>query len=536
MPDRILSLQRESLTYDETGFFGESVLDYLNDEPKLRPYYGRRPQIPSFKDQMVEKAATYAHRSLLVSALKRQYSDAGLKSDAIDPLSDPNTFTLTTGHQVCLFTGPLYFFYKIITTVKAARELSAKYPEYNFIPVFWMATEDHDFEEANHFSLGENHKIEWESGQGGAVGRMELVGMEEVYESLKSSIGLGYRSGELLELFESAYLKHETVAAATRYLVDRLFGHLGVVCIDGDDPELKSAMVPYFERELEENVSFRAMRRTNEELKEHYRLQVNPRPINLFYIDQEFRERVVRTDEGVFEVLQTSLRFDLDELKKHLREHPERFSPNVALRPLYQEVILPNLLYVGGGGELNYWFQLKSVFQSYEVPMPILLLRNSALLIDRGTAKLMDDLNVSVHHLFLNDRIELEKQLVSTYSTENLSLNDRLMELQALYGKMEAELSKVDKLLEKSVRSGYVRSERIVKNLEKKMLRAERKKHEILTNRLERIYSKLMPNGRLQEREINFTPFYLEFGAEFADLLLENLDPFEGKFTVLSIK
>ena len=530
-----LSIERKTISYRDTGYFGKAVLDYLRDDEKLKPFYGRRPEIESFEAQLVEKAASYDHRDVLVSALREQYAKAKLKSTSIEALADEKTFTVTTGHQVCFFTGPLYSFYKIISTINTCKKLEEKQPEYRFIPVFWMATEDHDFDEANHFFLP-NGKIDWESGQGGAVGRMDLVGMDEILELMKEKLGIGYRSGEILEIFKSTYLKHKNVADATRYLVHHFFGSYGVVSLDGDDAVLKGAMVSAFAKEITEQTSIKAISKTNKELQENYSLQVTPREINLFYLHDQLRERIVEAEDRTYEVLNSTIRFSAAELKEEMEQHPERFSPNVVLRPLYQEVILPNLAYIGGGGELNYWFQLKGVFESFNVPMPILMLRNSVMVIDQASSQRMDKLGLTMEELFRNSAFELEQELVKETSDEELNLKEAHEKLEALFLEMEHKLKRVDKLLERSVRSGYARSERIVQNLEKKMLRAEKKKHNILIGRLDKIRGALFPREGLQERNLNFAVLYEEFGSDLVPMLVDNLDPFSGDFTVLRVK
>jgi len=530
-----LSIERKTISYRDTGYFGKAVLDYLRDDEKLKPFYGRRPEIESFEAQLVEKAASYDHRDVLVSALREQYAKAKLKSTSIEALADEKTFTVTTGHQVCFFTGPLYSFYKIISTINTCKKLEEKHPEYRFIPVFWMATEDHDFDEANHFFLP-NGKIDWESGQGGAVGRMDLVGMDEILELMKEKLGIGYRSGEILEIFKSTYLKHKNVADATRYLVHHFFGSYGVVSLDGDDAVLKGAMVSAFAKEITEQTSIKAISKTNKELQENYSLQVTPREINLFYLHDQLRERIVEAEDRTYEVLNSTIRFSAAELKEEMEQHPERFSPNVVLRPLYQEVILPNLAYIGGGGELNYWFQLKGVFESFNVPMPILMLRNSVMVIDQASSQRMDKLGLTMEELFRNSAFELEQELVKETSDEELNLKEAHEKLEALFLEMEHKLKRVDKLLERSVRSGYARSERIVQNLEKKMLRAEKKKHNILIGRLDKIRGALFPREGLQERNLNFAVLYEEFGSDLVPMLVDNLDPFSGDFTVLRVK
>ena len=522
----------EYMPYADTGCFSRVVLDFLIGDEKLKPFYGRRAVPESFAEQMEEKSAHYAHRDTLVRALKRQYADAGLKQPTIDTLGDSNAYTITTGHQVCLFGGPLYFFYKIITAVNTCRRLAETYPDKKFVPVFWMATEDHDFAEANHFYLP-NGRVEWESGQGGAVGRMTTVGMDEVEADVRRLLGTGYRSEELISMFHKAYVEHETIADATRFLVHTIFGHLGVVAIDGDDAELKAAAAPMFHRELLEGLAAKSMRVTGKALDKHYPLQVHARDINLFYLGDGFRQRIVAEGDDQFSVVHTGLRFKRDELLAELDAHPERFSPNVALRPVYQEIILPNLAYIGGGGELAYWFQLKGVFEAFDVPYPVVMLRNSLAVTTVEAERLIAKLDLDVHTMVCTSGEQLEESLIKSNAAHTLDLKVELEELEALFGRIKSRAGRVDKLLERSTDSGLARAERIVHNLEKKMLRAERKKQEILTGRLAKLQGVMFPNGGLQERHYGMALPYMEYGREWLDGVIKHTDPFAGQFTVL---
>ncbi|MCA1761923.1 MAG: bacillithiol biosynthesis cysteine-adding enzyme BshC [Cryomorphaceae bacterium] len=521
---------KQEVSYDETGFFSKIVTDYLSGDKKLKSFYGRLPELDSFRDQIASKS-DFAHREVLVSSLKRQYGKVKTPPKSIDKLTDNKTFTVTTGHQVCLFTGPLYVIYKIVTVVNTCKALKAKFPEYDFVPVFWMATEDHDFEEANHF-VTNGKKIEWESGQGGAVGRMKPEGMDAVVGMLKDALGMGYFSGELIALFERAYEKHDTISEATRYLIQALFGDEDVICIDGDDPELKALAVPVFIKELREKFSFKAVSRTNDELRELYNLQVHSREVNLFYLGEQLRERIVQNDDGDYEVLNTRLSFTVEEIENELKAHPERFSPNVILRPLYQEVILPNLAYVGGGGELAYWFQLKGVFDEVHVSFPILLLRNSVLIASEKSTEILEKLGLEWRDVFRTTH-ELEERLIKLKTDERMNLDLEREKLEMLFLDIETRLGKIESTLEKSVRSGYARTDRIFLNLEKKMIRAEKKKQEILIQRIEMLKKELFPMDGLQERIENFSSLYAKIGEVLIDHLLKELNPFDKKFTIL---
>ncbi len=524
-----IQFESTRFAYKDTGFFSPIITDYISKSARLAPFYGNFPLPESFSDQL-ESKKDFPFREILVDALKKQYKKSKIKSPVIDDLLDEKTFTVTTGHQLCLFTGPLYFVFKIISAINTCKRLKEEYQSYNFIPIFWMASEDHDFEEANHFFLRDK-KVEWESGQGGAVGRMKTVGMSELSEEIKDAFGVGYHASELFQLFERAYTRSENMADATRYLVHELFGDYGVITVDGDDKALKSLATPYFEKEFESETSFNAVRKTSAQLEESYDLQVTPREINLFYLDDELRERIIRR-EGRFVVNHTDIEFSKKEIIELLHKSPEKFSPNVVLRPFYQEVILPNLAYIGGGGELAYWFQLKGVFEEHGIPFPILMLRNSAMIIDSETRSTINKLGLDLGNVF-QDQIRLEKLLIKENGSDQLNLDAEAEEIERVFGKIESRLKEIDPTLERSARSGFARTERIVKGLEKKMFRATRKKEKNLVNSINQIKTNLFPSGGLQERKWNFSVFYAEMGDSFIEECLKYLDPFDSTFTVL---
>ena len=234
----------ECIPYRKTGYFTKLITDYLDQSESLRPFYNRFPSIGSFESQIREKQKNYQqkHRQVLTETLKEQCRDIELSEFSlahIESLSDKETFTVVTGHQLNLFTGPLYFLYKIITTINLCEELTAQYPKYNFVPIYWMATEDHDFEEINYFNF-RGQKIRWNKESDGAVGRLSTDGLGDVYDALEKSLGQNRQAGELLQLFKKSYLEHDRLTDATRFLANELFGQYGLVVVDGDDPRLKS--------------------------------------------------------------------------------------------------------------------------------------------------------------------------------------------------------------------------------------------------------------------------------------------------------
>ncbi|PZO28682.1 MAG: bacillithiol biosynthesis cysteine-adding enzyme BshC, partial [Flavobacteriaceae bacterium] len=288
----------DCISYQESGYFTSLINDYLNQKSDLQSLYHRFPSLENFEKQLLEKEKNFnsdiAKRKTLVSVLEKQYSGlsvSDLTKWNILALENPKTFTVTTGHQLNLFTGPLYFLYKIVSTINLTKQLKLKYPEYNFVPVYWMATEDHDFEEINYFNL-HGKKVRWNTESGGPVGRLSTKGLEEVFEVFSLELGIGKNAEYLKKLFEESYVRHNNLADATRFLANELFGKTGLVILDADSKELKKHFAPYVKEELLNQTAHKKVLETSEKLK-NYNIQVNPREINLFYIEDDFRERII---------------------------------------------------------------------------------------------------------------------------------------------------------------------------------------------------------------------------------------------------
>lgn len=521
-----------SLPYENTGRFSGLVTDYLARNEKTQPFYHRFPRMEAFKAQMEEKQASFNHRQVLVKALRAQYNNQSVDNHIIDRLENDRCFAITTGHQLCLFTGPLYFVYKIVSAIKLAQKLREHYPQADFIPVYWMASEDHDFDEINHAHIAHN-KVSWESGQGGAVGRMTLEGMDEVLNETESLLEHSVLAKRALTMLKEAYGdKNQTLAQATRRIVHTIFGVDQIIVLDGDDHSLKTLFAPLMRRELEQQFSANQVEASSKHLSRHYNTQVSPREINLFYLDQELRERIIKDGDG-FKVLHTDLRFSREEMWKELEEFPEKFSPNVILRPLFQEMVLPNLAYIGGGGELAYWFQLKKMFDSVHIPFPILCLRNSVMWMSAADARKMKQLNLNLPAIF-GDKEMVVQHVVRSESNTELSLKVEEEQLLEMFENISRNAGSVDSTLTKMVLADGARAAKSLQRIEKRMVRAAKYRHELSVNRVDELFQNLFPDNGLQERHANYFDFCARYGDEFIDALFEKLDPLDFTFTVLS--
>ena len=525
------------ISFKKTGLFSKTMVDYLAQKETIQPFYNNFSNIEGFKHQISEKQSSFSKSSrlVLVNALEKQYASFSTSPKTIANISllkDENTFTITTGHQLNLFTGPLYFLYKIISAINLTEELASKFPNKNFVPVYWMATEDHDFDEINYFNF-DGKKVTWNRKDGGAVGRFSTEGLESVYEVLSDHLGNSKNAAYLKKIFSEGYLQHNNLADATRYIANELFGKYGLVILDGDDKSLKRLFTPFVKDELKNKTAFTEVSKTIARLEKDYKIQVNPREINLFYLGDNFRERIVFED-GVYKILNTTLQFSKEEILKQVDLYPEQFSPNVIMRPLYQEVILPNLCYIGGGGEQAYWLELKDYFSKVNIPYPILLLRNSVQVLSEKQARKLSKLNISIEELFLNQFELLSKKVVENSEIE-ISFKERKEFLKKQFSSLKEVAVKTDVSFLNAVNAQERKQIKGLENLEKRLLKAEKKRQKDLVDRITKLQNEILPNKSLEERQRNFSEYYLEYGHQFIQVLKEQLKPLSLQFTILEM-
>ncbi len=531
----------DCISYQNSGYFSTLMNDYLDQKTNLRSLYNRFPSLENFEGQILEKQKSFndSKRNVLVSVLKQHYSNisiSDLTKQNIQDLSNENTFTVTTGHQLNLFSGPLYFLYKIISTINLAKELKAKYPDYNFVPIYWMATEDHDFEEINYFNF-KGRKFRWNKESFGPVGRLSTEGLADIFEIYSRDLSSGKNADTIKRLFQESYLNHSNLADATRHLANVLFGEYGLVILDANNQELKRAFIPYMKEELACQTSNKMVLETTEKLKK-YAIQVNPREINLFYLDDNLRERIIldtnSNREKKYTINNTKIEFSESEILELLETHPEKFSPNVIMRPLYQEVILPNLCYIGGGGEIAYWLELKSFFEAVKVPFPILLLRNSALLVTLKQSVKADKLGLSWSDLFskqnvlVNTKTKQLSEFPIDFSVQKEFLRKQFVTLYEI-------ARKTDKSFIGAVKAQETKQIKGLENLEKRLLKAQKRKHSDELERIIDLQNELFPNHSLQERQANFSEFYLENGANLIPIIIKLLNPLQTNFDIILV-
>jgi bacillithiol biosynthesis cysteine-adding enzyme BshC len=521
------------IPFNKVSQLSSKDIAYATKDHRLTSFFNRSFEMSSFELAIEERKKFSIDRNLLVSTLqKQQLKLSSQTQENILALKDENTFTVVTAHQPSLFTGPLYYIYKIISTINLCRKLSYEYSNYRFVPVFVSGAEDHDFEEVNSTRLF-NKVIQWETQQTGSVGMMKLKNFDQVLKDLKEILGDKEEAINIYNLIDSCFKGVANYGIGAINLVNELFKEYGLVVLDMNQAEFKKAFLSHLKKEIFEQASKDLVEQSQMELNElGFSSQAFVRPINVFYMREGIRSRIERTSEGNFEIVGTTLQFTPDELELELNNFPKRFSPNVVLRPIYQETILPNLAYVGGGGEIAYWLERKKQFNHFNTFFPILVRRNSVLWIDENSAGKIRKMGFEVPDIF-DDLHQLQKRYIENNSTIEVNIDAEKEMVREAFRIIALKAKEIDPTLEKKFLAEEAKNIKSLDQLGDRLVRAEKQRHEVALNQLQKLNEKFFPNGGLQERVENFIPFYLKYGNRFFEILLNELDPFEEGFVVI---
>ncbi len=541
-----MKFKATTIPYRATGLFSPLVNDYLEAKGTAQDFVAYTPNIAGIKKAIEQRKKSPTNRKVLVEVLNQKYDQLvihskGEKSPALDTvraniqlLGKENTFTITTAHQPNLFTGPLYFFYKIIHAIQLAAELKKQFPENNFVPVYYMGSEDADIAEVGSFTIG-GLTHQWKTKQTGAIGRMKVDdGLLQLLQNIEGYWAVKPAGKEAFEVLKEAYQKGNTIIEATLSLVHAYFGKYGLVVIQPDDAALKSLFTNVMEKELISQFSHKAIQPTLKKLSANYHVQSEGRELNLFYLKDDLRARIELKGE-VYNIVDTNINFTQTEILKELKDHPERFSPNVILRGVYQETILPGVVFIGGGGELAYWMELKNVFEEVGVHYPVLELRNSFLFIKEKQCSQWDSLEFEQAELF-KTTLDLEIAFVKKQAKENLALTEHIAALNKLYESIQQDVIKIDASLGDHALNLSIQAQKKLELLEKKMVRAEKRKQHTSINRIHTIKAELFPNNSLQERVENFSEWVGVYDWAWVEAIMENSKTMHSGFTIIAIE
>ncbi|MEN8248997.1 MAG: bacillithiol biosynthesis cysteine-adding enzyme BshC [Bacteroidota bacterium] len=504
----------DKIPFKKTAGFSRLFLDYIDSRSQLAHTHSFEPSVAGFEKALSYRKLSEENRETLVNVLTQQYE--GLKitevvGQNIKLLKEKNTFTVTTGHQLNIFTGPLFFIYKIVSVINICKKLAQEFPEYKFIPVYWMASEDHDFEEINHAFI-DNEKYVWETSQSGAVGHFHLE------ELAKLSNKIPGRS----DVFINAYNNSSNLADAVRHYVNELFGEYGLVVVDANNKDLKAEFKSYIKDDLTLHTAYHKVNSRSKFLeKQGYKPQLNAREINLFYLDENIRSRIEKKDDRYY-LADMEISFSESEILDLVEKHPERFSPNVILRPLYQEVILPNLGYVGGPAEVAYWLQFKEMFDFFRIDYPVLMPRSFGLYLGKNAQRKKEKLNLLFEDLFTQADV-LKKKYVHT-KNGRLDLAEERKKVVKVYNSIRSLAEDIDPTLDSHILAKFQKHQECLDEIEAKLVKAEKRNRDDEMNMITYLNEYVYPSGTLQERRVNYLSIHDD---EFIPKLITNTDPFD---------
>lgn len=517
---------------EDLPFLSPLMKAYLAEDEAIRQLYAHAFSLDGFEQAIESRKAFNTNRNVLVEVLKSQYTNLPKQTELesnIDLLLQPNTFTITAAHQPCLFLGPLFNLFKISGTIVTARLLKEKYPQYNFVPVFWMGSEDHDKEELCNTNVG-GIRIDWNNAYSGVIGKFGTDGLANAIEAFKAASPLF--NAEYVSIIEKGIASTSDFGQLTQYLTHELFKEFGLVVIDQNDARLKALFADIIRDEVFEQRAEKVLQPQIEWLEQHYSVQAKPRAINFFYIQPGSRDRIVRNGEG-FTTANQLANFSANEMDKEISTQPERFSPNVFFRPLFQEYILPNLGFIGGAGELSYWLELKPLFDYYKVPYPMQLFRSMGMLTGSKTLTKMEKLNTKPLDYF-GDKNSFIKQWLSENSMHDVSVDNEKAKLEAIFDELVKKAIAIDKSLEGSIKGELQRSLNGLDAVAGKLLKAEKRNQETALQQIESVHQQFFPNGTLMERSENlFSAIGTLNKEEFKALVLAQ-NPLEKSFNIFS--
>lgn len=504
---------------------------YQLQTEKLKSFISFMPDMSGLEAAMEQRKKKDVDRELLVSVLNNHYEGVIASEKQyrnIYKLSDKNTFTIITAHQPSLLGGPAYYFYKICSVIQLTEQMNKSYPDCHFVPVFVSGSEDHDFDEIKSLHIY-GKTIEWNANQTGPVGRFNTSGLSEVLDMVSGILGTSESAEKLVQVFYQALEKSDSYNDFVFFWLNHFFKDHGLLVLNMDDKRLKKNFVPIIKKEVTERKSVSLVQETQEALFHFgFKPQAFARDINVFYMIDGLRERIYFENDKYL-INNTNLSFSLTEIIQEIDNFPERFSPNVVLRPLYQESTLPNIAYIGGGGEIAYWLERKSQFEYFGVFFPALIRRNSVMLMPKSIVKTLAKLELTLEDILLDEDKIITKYLEMT-ANGDFHLNDEIIEIKDVFSKISAKAKLIDPTLEPFVLGEGHKITKSIEAIESRLKRTLKQKEDTSINQIKSVRSKLFPENGLQERKESLLPYLVSEEKDFLNTLIETLNPLEKEF------
>jgi bacillithiol biosynthesis cysteine-adding enzyme BshC len=523
--------------------------DYLHDYGKVREFFdGDFRDAAAYARQAERTLARRLPREELAAILREQNHSYGCGPRTlghIEAMERERACAVVTGQQAGLFSGPLYTIYKALTAVRLAERLTRTGPA-KCVPVFWLASDDHDLTEIDHVVLldksGSLEEIRCPMPSGEPkIPASALVLPPEIGDCLRRLADLTPESefkAEVLAALSEAYRPGRGWVEAFARWMTWLLPSQGLIFIDASDPRLKKLGGEVFYREIAEGSAatppaLAASRRLQEAGYEG-QVRLHDRILNVFYAERE--RRSIEWDGRAFEIKDPRETRSKEDLLALAKEKPFVFSPNVLLRPVYQDALLPTVAYVGGPGEIAYFAQMKGVYERFGLPMPVIYPRKSLTVVERHIGRLLEKHELDVSDLWRGTD-GIIRSLAERGVPEPLA---RAVNLAASHVELDLEpivrdIAGFEPTLKPSAELARGKMLQQLRFLETKIVQAAKKRNDIAVGQIRKASDHLYPRGRLQERVFNIVPYLLKYGPAFVAKLDEAIDLDEYDHQILTM-
>jgi bacillithiol biosynthesis cysteine-adding enzyme BshC len=527
-------------------------LDYIYEFENVQEYYKHNfRNKDSYVNLFKSISASRKDKQYNLSAIiNNQYSSLQSISNKtvrnIELIDKEKTITVVTGQQLGILGGPLYTIYKIITAIRLANQLTERYDEFKFVPVFWLEGDDHDFNEVRSINLFDNEnqvinigykEVIDDDDAKQSIGKINFdEALNEFFSKYESSLRDSDFKIELLTKLKECYQVGKSFKQSFKEFIYWLFDEYGLVIFDPQDVEVKSLLKPIFKKEVNDfAIHAQKLIQVSAKLEELYHAQVKVKPVNLFYHTDEGRYSVEPV-EDIFKLRRKRKQFTKDEILTEIENFPDKFSPNVLLRPICQDFLFPTGFYIGGPSEIAYFAQVTPLYDFYNIVSPIIFPRSSATILEKNVASGLDKYDLSMNDIFLG-LDELKEKVIASLSENNIEIafEEASKEIELTFDKIKENLFAIDKTLVDSSGRYKDRIMSSIAELKSKATKAQETKHETTIRQLTRLSNLLYPLGNLQEREINFTYFYNKYGKDFIRKVYDDISVSEFEHQVISL-
>jgi bacillithiol biosynthesis cysteine-adding enzyme BshC len=514
--------------------------DYLNNFSETAPFFSWNPG-SGLPDCINARIRNYTLRNDLVKILKiqnRKWQASAKSLENLDKLSQPDALAVVTGQQAGLYGGPLYTAYKILTAVKMCNRLKTAHPEHSFIPVFWLEAGDNDFGEVNHFQVLDiaNQLVRLElplppDDHRSVYRRTVSSRINDIHKKLQEIFPPNDFRDQVLNRLKNIYHEGENFAEAFARWVHAFFGEFGVVVINPSDPDIARLAKPIFHEALKGWTdilnAFTVVNRKLSDKGFHNQIQLDKKQTLLFFEDDQGSRSRIDGNKNSFFVKSASApqKYSRDDLMNIVEKEPYRFTPNVALRPVLQDWLLPTVVYVGGPSEISYAAQLKPVYDFLGVEEPVFRPRIRISMIEKKINKVVEKLQLNYQDIF-QKRENLVREHVHAQSDKLLAsvFEDTRQQLSRSMKKIAGQLRELDPTLQGTVDKTTDHLQETVRKLREKADEAMKHKMETEVNQIEKVLNNLFPQGIFQERILNLIQYQVKYGPQFLRELYNSVD------------